>query len=144
MRLSITLLLIIPFCIHDSYGQTFALAKAPTRNRIETSYVPGFERNSKHHRTSAFTIVGASCMCAAPIVGIWGYGEVLKGEHSGLTENKAEISRGSTLGFVSGVLFYGGLGMLIGGVIHTHHVRHKDEISIIAPKFNQIGLAYNF
>ena len=90
------------------------------------------------------TKVGIISMGVGLIVMGLGLNVALEAINPGNTHAAQDNQEGTSI-FVVGVIMLGaGAGMTIGGCIHDFTNRHKQRFSVIAPKRNQLGLAYNF
>ena len=59
------------------------------------------------------------------------------------TVNETQHTEGDALMIGGGLMFAGGVGMLVGGII-SDHKKYKGRWGVVTPKKNEVGFAYNF
>lgn len=131
-----TILLLATFLLSGSasYSQSFLLTNVPGEPQFEASN-SNFVNDGLYHRgLCTVTKVGLIALGASGLSMEIGFDLIF-------TPNSSEGAWLFAGGFV---LFFPALGMVIGGGIHDIVNRHKQRWSIIAPKRNQLGFAYNF
>ena len=142
MKQIISFLAFILFFIPHFYGQTFASATQLLKPDISVYSSPDYFNYTSHHRKSPLIIVGivtGSVGCSMAVVGFLAYMS-----YDGSAPNAAgnSVNAGNDFLGIMGAgiaLFIAGGSLIINGVSNDR----KHKLSLIAPKKNEIGLAYN-
>jgi len=154
MKQIISFLAVILFCLPSAQGQTLSLATLPTNQELKTYSSANFMNNKEHKRRK---------MCAATIVGIssltvgigMAIGGLLLDISAGATSQKSANYSSSqyqhdhntalAVTDVGMVLAVTGIVVMICGISSDMQYRHhRGKFGLIAPKYNQMGFAYNF
>jgi len=140
MKNKIILLLVAVLLQHSFVsGQTLAMASdnlRPVQQTFSSTYSFG---NNRKPSICAATITGAVFMSVGFTIFWVGIGEQIDDGLSGSGSSSGGSLSGAGVG-----LFAVGTGLLIGGIIHDVHTNRGSRWSIITPRKNQVGLAYNF
>ena len=124
-------------------GQSLSLVTAPSISD-NLNYAP--YRDDGRHHMCAVHIIGLSAMGVGAIATIAGIA-IIDGRLNSPQPHGSDnaFSVGPLLTVAGGtLLFYSGGIMAIVGGIHDRRMRRLGKWSLIAPRKNQIGLAYNF
>ena len=136
MKHVIVLFAAIVFLCPNSCGQELSLASVPDQPRFETYSVSNFANNGKQRKMCVVTKAGFVTM---------GGGLILMGAGFNLVLGNSDPSNVGLPLLVGGVVIVcAGAALTIGGAIHDISNRHKQRLGIIAPRRNQLGIAYNF
>ena len=142
MKQAIILLAITLLFIPRSNAQTFAVT-APTVNKIFTEYpTTNFINYQSDKRICGVTTAGIVFSGVGMVTGA--LGGILVFFNQGDEGNVNQRNTGEDMFIAGGVIGTLGLLMSIGGTIHDVTEYRKARFGLIAPKKNEIGLAYKF
>ena len=141
MKHAIIVLALILQLIPSSYGQTFA--SVPQAEFTPYSQA-NFTNYSYHSHMGGAKLAGgiiAFSGMTAGFLGVFFYAVSAGGGSESDPPNYDMQNIGVELMIAGGAMIIGGCALGIGGIIHDHK---RYGLHIIAPKKNEIGLAYNF
>ena len=144
MKSVLLLLTFITLFTSNTHAQTLVLSAQPVRKEFSDHPLPGFREHPRPPKICPVSIVGISLDIVGPIVIIAGFSSELNGSMHGIVTDQSAIDKGHVLEYAGLGMLVVGIGMSIGGGIHDHMKVRQSKLGIIAPKKNEIGLAYNF
>jgi len=118
-----------------------AILSIHTYAQTDSSYT---SRKHVRHGLGAVTITGISLTGASHIVGIVGLATLISEGQKSYSpyENRQKVAP-AILG-TGAAMFITGVTMAIVGGIHDYRRAHRSSLSIVAPKGNELGVAWNF
>jgi len=144
MKLMLSFALITICSIH-SYAQEIAAATPPVNAHPFYTLAGNTTTAGKSHMQTTLGTVGTWTMLGGAVIVIGGIIEVKNGTKTDgpfTFVNQSQINAGHAVEIFGGGLFIAGLTMIIINSANQHHQGSK--VSIIAPKSNEMGFAYNF
>ena len=108
-------------------------------------YTTGTLIPGRTHRQSALGTAGTWTMLGGVVVAVVGYAEVKSATKTFgpfVAVDESKVNAGHAIEILGGGLFTAGLTMIIIDAVYRHS--HGDRLGIIAPKNNEIGVAYKF
>ena len=139
----IMFLLAFVFILPDTHAQTFTSAAQPAATL--TAYSPsGFSAYRDHRRPGALAIVGGCTMGAGIGVAVCGVIAIAFDYNDKANSvDETQKNEGEALLAGGGLMFVGGLGMLISGIVQDHQ-KYKSRWSIVVPQKNEMSIVYIF
>lgn len=131
-------------CIVHCFAQVIAMA--PTRMVKPAFKFETITGEGVKHRQSALGSAGTYCMLGGVVAGIAGYIEVkgaTKTDGPFTITDESKVNTGRDIEIAGGAVFTAGLIMVIINAVDNHSKR-ETAIHIIAPKSNELGIAYKF
>ena len=118
----------------------------PQNNETRLLYNTSSTRSEGGRRQSVLGSIGTWTMLGGVVIGVAGYIEV---KHATTTYgpftnvDQSKLNTGHAAEIVGGSLFTAGLAMIIIDAIDRHG-HHESRVGVIAPQYNQVGIAYKF
>ena len=142
MKPILSLCALIVLFTTNSNGQTLAIADQPSQQFVP--YSPSNFTAHKHSKAGSIVLisVGGGMMCIGGVVTLFG-ALTCYSAYGDNTIDQNTINRGRGIEIAGVIVGGAGLGMLIAGAAGLR-AYHNARWGIIAPKNNEIGLAYNF
>ncbi len=120
---------------------TFAVLSVNTHAQTDST---SSSRKQVRHRLGAVTITGISLTAASHIVGFMGLAALVHESQKSysLNEDRRKVSP-AILG-TGAAMFVTGVTMAIVGGVHDARRSKRSSFTIVAPKSNEVGVAWNF
>lgn len=147
MRLIICMVILIAFCPRQTHAQTFAANLPVVKNEITPAAplaVDFIGYTTSHFQLNMVTKAGFIAMGAGAAIGTVGIIYFLSDLGNTSSNANAIANTGAVLAVSGFAILVAGSGMAIGGGIYNGISHRGNRYSIIAPKKNELGLAYNF
>ncbi len=135
----------ITICSIHGYAQDIAAATPPVNAHPFYTLTGNTTTAGKSHMQTTLGTVGTWTMLGGAVIVIGGIIEVKNGTKTDgpfTFVNQSQIDNGHAVEIIGGGLFTAGLTMIIVDAVNRHHQGGK--VSVVAPKNNEIGFAYNF
>ena len=143
--MKLLLLLLITTCSIHCFAQDIAAATPPVNAHPFYTLAGNTTTAGRPHMQTTLGTVGTWTMLGGAVIVIGGIIEVKNGTKTDgpfTFVNQSQINNGHVVEIIGGGLFTAGLTMIIVDAVNRHHGGSK--VSIIAPKRNEMGVAYNF
>jgi hypothetical protein len=143
--MKLLLLLLITTCSIHCFAQDIAAAPPPVNAHPFYTLAGNTTTAGRPHMQTTLGTVGTWTMLGGAVIVIGGIIEVKNGTKTDgpfTFVNQSQINAGHAVEIFGGGLFIAGLTMIIINSANQHHQGGK--VSIVAPKNNEMGFAYNF